>query len=167
MSFAEPYQGGKTTTFRLSIGNRIALTSQEERMLRIAYEYLAGFAKRSQKEQTCDKKKEEVTALFTNLPPAARVQIRERSQTAKGTGEILLVGTKENLWTEHERRLDEFLRAKGELQTLEDDLKSFSLTDHKISMKDLDAALRKFGTVMSKKELEVSFIVIYVTLFLL
>ena len=155
MSFSEPYQGGKTTTFRLSTGNRIALTSQEERMLRIAYDYLAGFAKRSQKEQAHDKKKDEVTALFTNLPPAARVLIRERSQATKGAGEISLVGTQDNLWTEHERRLDEYLRAKAELQSLEDDLKSFSLTDHRISIKDLDAALRKFGTVMNKKELEV------------
>ena len=65
----------KNNRVRLSTGHTIELTSQEERMLKIAYDYLSGFAKRSQKESTWERKKDEVANLFANLPSSARVSV--------------------------------------------------------------------------------------------
>jgi hypothetical protein len=156
MSTAEPFQKDrKTTKIKLGTGNRIELTIQEERMLKVAYEYLSGFAKRSQKEHAVDKKKEEVTTLYNNLPTAARVTLRDRSiPLKKGPGELSLIAGHEGAIPEHERKLEEYLFAKGELQTLEEELKVFMLVDHKISIRDLDSALKKFGAHVSRKELE-------------
>jgi hypothetical protein len=173
MSIAEPFhKDRKTTKIRLSTGQRIELTVQEERMLKIAYDFLSGYSTRSHKEHAVDKKKEEVAALYNNLPTTARVSLRDRSITAakKGPGELSLIegnaansaannnnnanNNANSLLSDSERKLEEYLTAKGELMALEEDLKTFVLTDHKISIRDLDAAIRNFGAHVGKKELE-------------
>ena len=47
---------------RLSTGQTISLTKQDEKMLRAAYDYMQGFAKRTQLEQFVELKKTEVRA---------------------------------------------------------------------------------------------------------
>lgn len=58
----------KTVSKRLFTGQKIALTPQDERMLKIAYEHIAGYHKRSAIELLIERKRDEISNKKQNLP---------------------------------------------------------------------------------------------------
>lgn len=117
------------------------MTPQDEKMLKHAYEYLAGFSKRQALEATLEKKKEEFIAL--SAPPS---NVSNNNVTGNSPSHV----TRE----QEERRLDALQRAKEELISLEEKLSQFSTVDHKISVKDLEAVTKHLGVNLSRKSLD-------------
>lgn len=143
----------KTISHRLSTGNTIELTAQEERMLKSAYDFIAGYAQRIQKEAAFEKKKEHVATLFANLPSSARVSVLPRPADLPSLLSKAPPGDNSGL-TETERKLDEFLRAKAELMLMDEELKDFSSVNRIISFKDIEAALDRLGANVHRKDIE-------------
>lgn len=134
-------KGRKQVTKKLSTGQRITLSLQDERTLRAIYEYLAGYASRRTVETVIEEKRADVSRLHTALPPSARLllQMQPKNSVVHSTPEA------EGERSEGDLLLDQYYKAKDALQKAEDKLKVLTSTDHKISFKDLDAILKSLG----------------------
>jgi hypothetical protein len=73
----------KTVSKRLATGQKIALTPQDERMLKIAYEHMAGYHKRSAIELSIDKKRDEISNKKLNLPVNLKLNSNRTINPAK------------------------------------------------------------------------------------
>eukprot|EP01031_Cornospumella_fuschlensis_P037203 gene37203-45157_t len=149
----------KQVTKKMSTGQKISLSLQDERTLRSIYEYLAGYATRRNIETMMEVKKSEVTKLHAALPPSARLLLQMQPKNAllmtyqpqnHGEGDEVESANK----TEVDQQLDEYFKTKEQLHKLEEKLKAFSATDHKISFKDLDAILKSLGAAFHRKQIE-------------
>lgn len=134
----------KTVTQRLSSGQRVEFTAQESRMLKIAYDYLSGFHKRSLVEAATEKQREKVSQMYAALPPQAKTAVLKLTETATTvTAGQAKSGVRADLRSEVETLSDEYLAAKVEATALEERLKVFGATDHKICYKDIDRCVCK------------------------
>lgn len=108
-------KSNKSGQKRLSGGQRISLSPQEERMLKIAFDYLSGFHKRSLMENTIEKQKEKVAELLAAVPQVGLRNVTQRNL------DVLIAKTE---GSENEK-LDEFNEARAELAIMEEKLKLF------------------------------------------
>jgi hypothetical protein len=153
----------KQITKLLSTGQKISLSTQDERMLRSVYEYLAGFASRRAIETAVESKRADVNRLHNALPPSSRLQLQmnprslhfasEKAEQMQSNAEDSATNPNK---TETDLLLDEYYQTKEDLHKLEEKLKIHSAVDHKIGFKDLDAVLRSLGPPFSKKQIEVN-----------
>jgi hypothetical protein len=157
----QPVKARKQITKKLSTGQKISLSTQDERTLRAIYEYLAGYASRRAIETSLEAKKADVTRLHNALPPSSRLQLQMQPRSLARMAEEKEEGentAEENAAkTETDLLLDEYYLAKDELHKLEDKLKIHTAMDHKISFKDLDAVLKSLGPPFHRKQIEVIF----------
>ncbi|RYH06819.1 EF-hand domain-containing protein [archaeon] len=151
----------KQVTKKLSTGQKISLSLQDERTLRSIYEYLAGYATRRNIESIMEVKKSDVSKQHAALPPSARLLLQMQPKSAL----LMSYQTQNNHSTdggeadstnksEVDQQLDEYFKTKEQLHKLEEKLKAFSSTDHKISFKDLDAILKSLGATFHRKQIE-------------
>lgn len=139
----------KSVSKKLSTGQRITLTPQDDRTLKYIYDFVSGYSKRKQIEASIEIKKREVEKLNSEISPAAKLLMKERVNL----GNISYMNDDSKL--DGEIKVDEYYKAKEQFLKLEERLKLHVLTDHKISFKDIDAVVRSLGTVLSKKQIEV------------
>ncbi len=147
----------KQITKRLSTGQKISLSTQDERTLRSVYEYLAGYAARRSIESALEVKKGEVNQLHNQLPPSARLllQMQPRTLHSSTLKESQVEGDVNEEKSENDILLDQYYKAKEQLHKLEEKLKQHSAVDHRIGFKDLDAVLKSLGSAFTKKQIEV------------
>lgn len=134
----------------LSTGQSIRLTSFEDRMLKRVYDYLAGYAARQQYVKKIELKKEEVSAI------SSEVKQMISKETSKSDDNIVKSYRVEQR-NSNEIQTDAMFKAKDELQLLEEKFKHFENQSHKIGFKDIDVLLRKMGVSLPKKNIEVDF----------
>lgn len=163
----------KTLSKRLSTGQTITLTPQDDKTLKTLYDYVSGFTNRKNVEAAIEIKKSEVELLKSELSPRAKLLLKERanqtfiankpshdtnddeneSHTANHNQQQQQINQLEG-----EYKLDEYYKAKEQLVKLEERLKVYSSTDHKISAKDIDGVVRLLGVTMNKRQIEVDYI---------
>lgn len=184
---ANPLDGGasqneapksrKAVAKKLSTGHRITLTPQDDRTLKVIYDFMSGFSKRKYIESAIESKKRDVELSLKEIPASARILMKQRAagNVTGGFGfnnedvEVDSTQHNNNDWnnfdatdevsaaarSEAELLIDTYYREKEQLQKLEEKLKAHTQTDHRIGIKDLDAVIKSLGITMSKKHLEV------------
>lgn len=155
----QPQKARKQVVKRLSTGQKISLSTQDERTLRSVYDFLAGFATRRSIESALELKKSDVNQLHSQLPPSARLllQMQPRTMHSSPLKEMLpQEGDNSEEKSENDMLLDQYYKAKEQLHKLEEKLKQHSAVDHRIGFKDMDAMLKTLGSAFSKKQIEVS-----------
>eukprot|EP01039_Chlorochromonas_danica_P007670 gene7670-8477_t len=162
-STAPAAKGRKQVVKKLSSGQRITLSLQDERTLRTIYDYLAGYSTRRTIEAQIEEKKGEVNRLHNSLPPSARLLLQMQpkngllSSFPAAAGAGLGEGGEEAQAvpkSETDLILDQYFKAKESLQKLEDKLKAHASMDHKISFRDLDAILKTLGATFHRKQID-------------
>jgi len=160
----------KQISKKLSTGQKIQLTTQDEKTLKAVYDFLAGYAVRRSIETALDAKKNEVTHLHNALPPSSRLQIQLQPRNFLTSSYNLESHNNNNNQSgenatpppksEVDIMLDSYYKAKAEQMKLEEKLKAHVNIDHKISFKDLELILKTLGSSFSKKQIEVSLYVL-------
>jgi hypothetical protein len=162
-----PKKSRKTVTRRLETGQSVAMTPQDDRMIRLCYDYIKGFTKRKSLQEQMEKKKLEVSVAAAAISQViSSIDIRndyhddDDSQNGKGYGSATNTGINVDEErpeaTEEDLKLQLYRRLKDDLTVLEDQFDVHLSTDQKITIKDLDAVLkRQYGVTMTKKHLEV------------
>lgn len=146
----------KTISKKLSTGQKITLTPHDDRILKNIYDYISGFAKRKHIENALENIKKEVNTLNNAIPTQTKLQMQlNRGGSFDYPIENISQGS-EVIKSEHDILLDKYYQAKAEQLKLEDTLKLHSMTDHKISYKDLEGVLKSLNEPLSKKQIEVS-----------
>lgn len=150
----------KQISKKLSTGQKISLSTQDERTMRNVYDYLAGYSSRRYIESALEAKKSEVNHIHNALPPSARLhlQVQPRSLHSTGLNSPKPEGENDDSSEKNETDvlLDQYYKAKDQLLKLEEKLKQHSAIDHRIGFKDLDSVLRALGTPFTKKQIDVS-----------
>jgi hypothetical protein len=156
-------KGKKQVTKRLSTGQKIQLSTQDDKTLKIVYDYLAGYAARRSIETQLDAKKNEVNHLHNALPPSSRLQIQLQPRNFLASyntetnhnpqqGESNPADSPQK--SEVDIMLDNYYKAKAEQLKLEEKLKAHVNIDHKISFRDLELILKTLGSSFTKKQIE-------------
>jgi hypothetical protein len=155
-------KGRKQVNKKLSTGQKISLSLQDERILRAVYDYLAGFQSRRSIEASIDAKRSDVNQLHTALPPSARLSLQVQPKNGLiSTYQTYIPVQQTNPEreeiprTDTDSMVDQYIKAKEELQKLEEKLKAHGAADRKISYKDLDAILKSLGATFHRKQIEV------------
>ena len=170
----------KTISKRLSTGQTITITPQDEKTLKTIYDYISGFTNRKNVEAAIEIKRNEVETLKQELSPRAKLLLKERvNQTFMGKSshenDENAVESSDNQETQQqvnnqlfdgEHKLDEYYKAREQLLKLEERLKVYSSTDHKISARDIDGVVRLLGVTMNKRQIEVKIIYMHHSLVL-
>ena len=133
----------------LSTGQTIKLTSFEDRMLKRVYDYLAGYATRQQLVRKIEQKKEQVSAISSEVK---QLMSRDAHQTDDNN---IAKSYRVEQRSANEIQTDAMFKAKDELGVLEEKFKQFESQSHKIGFKDIDVLLRKLGVSLPKKNIEV------------
>lgn len=129
---------------RLVFGQRISLTPVDERMLRNAFDYMAGYTKRITLASLVEDKTNEINEL-TNKYPKMLSDIKNTKKNNVIT---------ENK-SEYDAAIDEYYIKKEELTTLEEKYTAhLASNDHKITLKDLESLTKKLGANISKRYLQ-------------
>eukprot|EP01006_Ploeotia_vitrea_P020393 TRINITY_DN52668_c0_g1_i1.p1 TRINITY_DN52668_c0_g1~~TRINITY_DN52668_c0_g1_i1.p1 ORF type:complete len:276 (+),score=-4.65 TRINITY_DN52668_c0_g1_i1:36-863(+) len=131
---------------RLSTGQIISLTGHEEKSLRHAYDYMAGYAKRKMLTKKIATKTKEYNNI-TASSPKNKSQLLDLSNSPNKNLHV-------DLRTEEEVKTDEKYILKDEIAILEDKLKTFENLDHVISLKDIEIFLKNIGLVVHKKYIQ-------------
>jgi len=141
----------KTLKKRLSTGQTIHLSPQDERMLRLAYDHMQGHCRRQQIESTVEKKREEVASKAALIPASAKHFTTSRLSSTQTPS---LKNFRADSRSEVEIAVDEYHKVKDELAVLEEKLSAYLAVDHKISLKDIESTMKKLGIVIPKRVLE-------------
>mmetsp|Transcript_1419 Transcript_1419/g.2269 ORF Transcript_1419/g.2269 Transcript_1419/m.2269 type:complete len:260 (+) Transcript_1419:136-915(+) len=136
----------RNVTKKLSTGHTIYLTTQEDRMLKRVYDYLAGYAQRMVHIQKIENKKAEVVKNAGVIAASKGLPSTDSN--------VILKSYKHDQRTQLEIQTDAMFQLKDELQDLEDKFKAFEAQKHTIGFKDIDVVLRKLGAAMHKKNIE-------------
>lgn len=137
----------RNVTKDLSTGQSISLTSFEDRMLKRVYDYLAGYAARQQYIKKIELKKEEVSAISSEVKQMI-------SKEANQSNDNIVKSYRVEQRNSNEIHTDAMFKAKDELQILEEKFKHFENQTHRIGFKDVDVLLRKLGVTLPKKNIE-------------
>lgn len=152
----------KSITKKLSTGQKITLTPQDDRTLKNIYDYMAGFAKRKTIENQIEAKKKEVAEINSEIPTSAKIMLQQKGinyqeyQPPSSPGGTSIESESDVIKSETDIKIDRYYQAKAQLNKLEDKLKTHISTDHKIGFKDLDGVLRSLNTVLHKRQIEVT-----------
>jgi hypothetical protein len=160
----------KQVTKTLATGQKITLSPQDDRVLKVIYDYLAGYSKRKLVESLIEVKKREVEQLKNDIPPGAKMLMKERTKastyhnnnnnnfTDNNSDEEPepVVKALDPEMIEGQQKVDEYYKAREQLLKLEDRLKTYMMVDHRISFKDLESVLLALGKGLHKRQIEVS-----------
>jgi hypothetical protein len=152
----------KQVTKTLATGQKISLSPQDDRTLKVIYDYLAGYSKRTLVESLVEVKRREVEQLRNDIPPGAKVLMKERTKASRinrdaNSDEEVEPTPKSNDpdMVEGQKKVDLYYKGKEQLVKLEDRLKSCTMVDHKISFKDLDCVTKALGKPLHRRQIEV------------
>lgn len=151
----------KQVSKTLATGQKITLSPQDDRTLKVIYDYLAGYSKRKLVESLIEVKKREVEQIKSEIPPGAKVLMKEKANalynfpTSSGNQDTDAGKSADPAKIEGEKKVDEYYKAREQLLKLEERLKIYMQTDHKISFKDLDSVVRSLGKVLHRRQIEV------------
>lgn len=141
---------------RLCSGQTVEFSAQDEKMLRAAYDYMQGFAKRSiLEDQVSDASRivqEAEAALPLHLVEQATPIIEKRSMSVVKTPSLKDYRT--DLRSEEEAQIEHLSKLRNELHNMEEKLADFLRDDQKISLHDMDALMRTLGVETKKSFLE-------------
>lgn len=154
----------KQVTKTLATGQTITLTPQDDRTLKVIYDYLSGYSKRTLVESLVEVKRREVEQLRNDIPPGAKVLMKERAKAAfvnrennsDEENETTAAKPTDPEMTEGQKKVDEYYKGKEQLLKLEERLKQYMMVDHRISFKDLDAVVNALGKPLHRRQIEVS-----------
>jgi hypothetical protein len=147
------------------------MTPQDDRMIRLAYDYMSGFVRRTTLQQLIEKKKMEVSIAMNAMPTVDFEELDEKNNkntvsyvedeiegyAAASIARLEKVSSEPLDITEDDLKLKLYRKLKDELTILEDRLEVHLSVDNKITLKDLDAVLKQqYGVNVTKKQLEVS-----------
>lgn len=132
----------------LSTGQTIKLTALEDKMLKRVYDYLAGHATRQQFLKKIEQKKDEVSAI------SSEVKQMVTKESSHHSDDHVVKSYRVEQRNLNEIQTDAMFKAKDELQALEEKYKNFESQVHKIGFKDLDVLMKKLGVSMPKKNIE-------------
>lgn len=153
------------TKKRLASGQTVEFSAQDEKMLRAAYDYMQGFAKR----RLFDQKLSTVGDELEKFESSVSIRIRERcsivspEKSNKRTGSaVAVVGATPSLLdvysgdlsAEEESLLEELNRHKAESSALEEKYAEFLRIDQSISMKDVETLMHVLGVSPSKQVIQ-------------
>ena len=169
-----PRKSRKTIMRRLEMGQSISMTPQDDRMIRLCFDYITGFTKRNNIQQQIEKKKLELSTIAAASPHINTAAMDRREEfialdmddddhedeetTTYGNS----VGNRSpadqgSQGIEEDLKVQSYRKHKKELFALEDSLVAHLSSDQKVTIKDLDAVLKKkYGVTMTKRDLEVS-----------
>lgn len=155
----------KKISKKLSTGQTIQFSIQDDRTLKQVYDFISGYANRRSLEQAVEANRAEVNNLYSSLPQSTRFTLQ--LQPSSRQSNILDDGSNDpsnpdSVKNEADAQLDKYFNAKEELARNEERLKNHSLIDHKISFKDIDTFLKIHGAPFHKKQIEV---LIYIYIF--
>ena len=141
---------------RLSSGQTIELSVQDEKMLRGAYDYMQGFAKRSILENQVSVASQAVIEAESTLPVRIVEQVipivEKRSMSVAKTPSLKDYRT--DLRSEEEVQSEHLSKLRSELHVLEEKLAEFLREDQRISLHDMDVLMRSLGVDPKKNVLE-------------
>lgn len=141
---------------RLCSGQIVELSVQDEKMLRAAYDYMQGFAKRTRLEDQVLAASQAVVeaeaALPGHLVEQATPVIEARSISVVKTPSLKDYRT--DLRSEEEVQVEHLSKLRSEFHNLEEKLAEFLRDDQRISLHDMDALMRSLGVEPKKAVLE-------------
>ena len=146
----------KTHQKRLVTRQTVSLSSQDEKMLKRTFDYMAGYVQRTHLETTLDEKKQ----LLNELNDLVKTDNSHSSEKVHGkpsqsqSQSASLVASSQDMRSEADKRLDEFYKVKDELSVLEKMHKEHLGAIHTICIKDVDAITKKRGVSLTKKQIE-------------
>ena len=164
----------KLITKTLSTGHEIQLVATDVKVLRNAFEYMAGFVKRRHLALALAKKHDEIQ-LLEALINAGGNNNDNNPETSQSNDENLGPEDEEgnnnglsknnnttttnnsngiDLRTEEEMMQDNFFQAKEEYRILQEKQEQFTKLEHKINIQDLDEILKNLGAPQSHKSIE-------------
>mmetsp|Transcript_26432 Transcript_26432/g.26682 ORF Transcript_26432/g.26682 Transcript_26432/m.26682 type:complete len:240 (-) Transcript_26432:33-752(-) len=118
-------------TRKLSTGQTVKFNAHDERMVKIAYDYFAGFGKRQEIQTILSFKQEQIKA--------------QRTRELAGDDHISVSECSDD---------DENPLFKLDIPTLQDMLDNFEATDHRITSKDIEALLQHLGATLPKRKIK-------------
>lgn len=129
---------------RLVFGQWISLTPVDERMLRNAFDYMAGYTKRVKLASLVEEKTNEINTLTTKYPKMlSDIKMSNKNSVIS-----------ENK-SEYDAAIDEYYVKKEELNILEEKYSAhMAHNDHKITLRDLESLTKKLGANISKRYLQ-------------
>jgi Ca2+-binding EF-hand superfamily protein len=163
----------KVLKIKLSTGHKIEVVPTDHKMLRHAYEYMAGFVKRHQLMGVINSKKAELKKIqgllkpkgigLGGTPPSPTAtsdagtgvaeNLSDQNMEKKQTdNQIDDVGV--DLRTAEELAMDKYYQAREELRVLEEKYANFKKQDHKISPTDMSDILKYLGAPQSEKAID-------------
>jgi Ca2+-binding EF-hand superfamily protein len=147
-AFAQGSSATKRQKRELSSGLMISLTAQEDRMLRRAYDYMQGHAKRKQVEEQLTQARQDMIRLAPLIPAQLRnAKLDSSSLSFKNYVE----GDQR---TTAEVNMEAYVKTKDMIRMLEDRVRRMEGADHHITVEDIDVILRQLGAPRTTKELE-------------
>ena len=141
---------------RLCSGQTVEFSAQDEKMLRAAYDYMQGFAKRAILENQVSLASQAVIEAESILP----VHIVEQAIPVVEKRSISVVKTpslkdyRTDLRSEEEVQVEHLSKLRSQLHLLEEKLVEFLREDQRISLHDMDALMRSLGVEPKKVVLE-------------
>lgn len=145
----------KSITKKLSTGQKITLTPQDDKILKTIYDYMSGFAKRKTIEGNIDNCRSEVAKLNHSLPAKARLVVNQaQNDLTQQQIEVAFADENDEQRAKIESMVEEYYQAKENLHKHEERLKIHLNDDHKISFADIDTVVKLFGCQMSKKQID-------------
>ena len=131
---------------------------------------MAGFSSRQKIEVPLEKKKEQIEMIFNTLQGHIKVilnSIITSKQDDDNNDENLNNNTFQapkrlqlfkkrigDIRPEDETKVEEYFQLKDEIDIIENKVKLFKSIDHKISLKDLEALIKKLDTNLNRRTLE-------------
>jgi hypothetical protein len=148
----------KLITKKLTTGQKITLTPQDDRLLKINYDYISGYAKRKTIESLIEDKKVEVAKLDSEIPISAKTLMRQKgiNHQEKVMSSMSVDSDEQIVRSDTDIKIDNYYQAKSQLNKLEEKLKAHLLVDHMICFKDLDMVLKSLNHSVHKRVVEVS-----------
>lgn len=147
---------------RLSTGQTIGLTAQDEKMLRTAYDYMQGFASRTKLEECLEQKRVELGEAAQKLPaagqnkdsPTSRLSINMPSFNGFRKENRVAMPDLVALGSDKSKEADTYRRLADEVSALEDKLAAVNKADAHITFSDLETLFKSLGVSAQKRVLE-------------
>ena len=145
----------KTHQKRLVTRQTVSLSSQDEKMLKRTFDYMAGYVQRTHLEAALDQKKQLLNELndlvkIDNSHSSEKVHSKPASQSSSSSSS----SSSHDMRSEADKRLDEFYKVKDEISVLEKTYKEHLGAVHTIGIKDIDAITKRRGVSLTKKQIE-------------
>ena len=147
----------KTHQRRLVTRQTVSLSSQDEKMLKKTFDYMAAYVQRTHLESSLDQKKQllnELNDLIKTDNSHSSEKVHSKPSAASSQSSSSSVVSSQDMRSEADKRLDEFYKVKDDISVLEKMYKEHLGAVHTICIKDIDAITKRRGVSLTKKQIE-------------